>query len=60
MRSLHIYTLEMSLNFDPFKIIQTFDCASLLQQNFSTILELPDSIRVQGSFDLQLNIRKGE
>jgi hypothetical protein len=39
---------EMSLNIDPFRILETSDCAALTKLDFASLLEQVDSIRVQG------------
>lgn len=39
---------EMTVNMDPLRILETFDADALIKEDFTTIMEMPDCIRVQG------------
>ncbi|ORY77194.1 hypothetical protein BCR35DRAFT_353168 [Leucosporidium creatinivorum] len=44
----HDYYMEMSLNIDPLRIMETLDADALIKEDFASLLELSDCIAVQG------------
>jgi hypothetical protein len=42
---------EMSVNAEPFRVLHTTNCESVLKQDFATIMEHVDTIKVQGEYN---------
>lgn len=38
----------MSVNLEPFRVVEAPNSAALIKEGFATAFELPDSVRVQG------------
>ncbi|KAL8281144.1 hypothetical protein RQP46_006502 [Phenoliferia psychrophenolica] len=44
----HDFFMEMSVNLEPFRVIEASNAAALIKEGFASAFELPDCVRVQG------------